>query len=236
MKQTIIGLFCLMLLTTGQFNQDVRPKDIDPEDLPDVPAFQDEATREFLVSTEEVEPGFYLMESRLEGYQMLFPAGGRYLQDISSIRNQGNVETVTFEDFDEEIEIKISGQVKYHRNQSYLENSDLSDPEFMIDIIRGRNGYEGDFEKRERADKVIYYGEEPITFEEEGHISEAYGYVGYIESNEKKYLAIDYNFFILCFNDNEEICSKEINAKQKQIEKMIDSITFIYQEEVDRDE
>ncbi|MBM7540249.1 hypothetical protein [Amphibacillus cookii] len=232
MKKMIafIGLFYL-LLGGCQMNQDVRPKDIDPEDLPDVPAFQDEATRAFLVSTEEVEPGFYLMESKVEGFQMLFPAGGVYLQDISSITNQGNVETFTFEDFNEEINVKVVGQIRYQQDQSYL--ADLND---MLVVVRGRTGFEGDFRRRETSDEIIFFGSEPRTFQEEGYISEAYAHVGYIESKEKDFLAIDYNFSILCFNDDEDVCSKEINAKQKQVEKMIDSITFIHQEEVDRDE
>ncbi|WP_017470470.1 hypothetical protein [Amphibacillus jilinensis] len=216
--------------------QDVRPKDIDPEDLPDVPAFQDEATREFLVSTEEVEPGFYLMESRLEGYQMLFPAGGRYLQDISSISNQGNVETVTFEDFDEEISAKIRGQIRYHRNQSYLANPNLTYPDFMLDDVRARTGYEGAFEQEKMEDKVVYFGSQPLTFQEEGYVSEAYIHVGYIEPRTDQYLAIDYSFSLFCYRENAEGCSQNIADKEEQISKMIDSITFIYQEEADSDE
>ncbi len=226
----IIGLFCLMLLTTDQFNQDVRPKDIDPEYLPDVPAFQDEATREFLVSTEEVEPGFYLMESRLEGYQMMFPENGVFSVDFSSISDQ-NVETFTFKDTSMDKDIHVSGQVRYHRNQSYLANID-----FMLNSVKGRNGYEGKFEKSSTEDKDIYHGEELLTVEAGDNISDVYRYVGYIESKENDFLAIDYNFSIFCFNDKEEVCLSGVNAKKDQVEKMIDSISFINQEEAERNE
>ncbi|MBM7540488.1 hypothetical protein [Amphibacillus cookii] len=231
MKKMIafIGLFFL-LLGGCQMNQDVRPKDIDPEDLPDVPAFQDEATREFLVSTEEVDPGFYLMESKLEGFQMLLPENGVYSKLTSAISNQ-DIETFSFESRNDSIDIHVIGQVKYHRNQAYL-----ADSNDMLVVIRERTGYDGEFKKKESQDKNIYYGEELKALEVNNNSSDIYSYHGYIESKEEDFLAIDYNFSIFCFSDDNEICLKEINAKQKQVEKIIDSITFINQEEADRDD
>ncbi|MBM7540486.1 hypothetical protein [Amphibacillus cookii] len=232
MKKMIafIGLFFL-LLGGCQMNQDVRPKDIDPENLPDVPAFQDAATREFLVSTEEVEPGLYLMESKLEGFQMWFPAGGVYFEEISSITNDGNVEVFTFTSFYEDQNIELEGQIRYHRNQSYLEK-----PDFMLDSIKNITGYQGKFDSKETSEKNIYYGEEPIEIKEPGYLSDIYGYVGYMESKQRDYLAIDYNFTLFCYEDNANYCKEQMSEKKELAKKLIDSITFIYDEEDDHDE
>src|SRR5699024_7478237 len=46
---------------------------MDPEDLPDVTAFQDDFTREVMSSTEEVGEGYYLFESKTGGYTMWYP-------------------------------------------------------------------------------------------------------------------------------------------------------------------
>ncbi|MBM7540490.1 hypothetical protein [Amphibacillus cookii] len=230
MKKMIafIGLFFL-LLGGCQMNQDVRPKDIDPEDLPDVPAFQDEATREFLVSTEEVESGFYLMESKLEGFQMLFPENGIYTK-LTSSTSDGKIETFNFKDINNGKDVHIIGQVKYHRDQEYLAN-----PDEMLLAISGRNNFEDEFKMKETLSKEIYYGEGSKKIEHDGDETEVYSYIGYIKSRDKEYLGIDYNFYILCFN-KDEICSKRVSEKKDQVEKIIDSITFINQEEVDRDD
>lgn len=46
------------------------------QDVPDVHAFHDSFTRDFLQSTEETEEGFYSFLSKTEKYKMDFPAGG----------------------------------------------------------------------------------------------------------------------------------------------------------------
>ena len=43
---------------------------------PNVRAFQDPFTKKFLISTNEVLPGYYPFLSKTGGYEMAFPAGG----------------------------------------------------------------------------------------------------------------------------------------------------------------
>ncbi|WP_017470471.1 hypothetical protein [Amphibacillus jilinensis] len=228
--RAFIGLF-LLLLAGCQMNQDVRPKDIDPEDLPDVPAFQDEATREFLVSTEEVEPGLYLIESKLQGFQMLFPEEGIYSKSLSTIENQGKFEMFTYEEFSDDRELQVGGKIRYRLHQSYLPN-----PDFELDRIRRRTDFQGEFNLKETSDKKIYFGEEMKTVEADSNEQEVNNFYGYIESKGKDFLTVEYYFFIFCFNDDKDICLKKVDEKKEQIQKIIDSITFIYQEEADRDE
>ncbi|QKY70148.1 hypothetical protein [Lentibacillus sp. CBA3610] len=57
-------------------NQNTKPSEMDPEDLPDVRAFNDEFTRDFLQSVEEIRDGYYPFLSGTGKYKMDFPAGG----------------------------------------------------------------------------------------------------------------------------------------------------------------
>ena len=82
----------------GNQEEAVKPKDMDPKDLPQVPAFQDEKTREYMASTKEVEPGYYLLESKLKGFTMLFPEDGEYEAELSS-NNGKNIESLAFNSF-----------------------------------------------------------------------------------------------------------------------------------------
>ncbi|TKD70793.1 hypothetical protein [Pseudalkalibacillus hwajinpoensis] len=52
------------------------PENLDPEELPQVRAFEDEFTRGFLQSTVESKEGYYPFLSDTGNYEMNFPAGG----------------------------------------------------------------------------------------------------------------------------------------------------------------
>lgn len=56
-------------------NHDIQ--DADPKDLPDTIAMQDDFTREFMASAEEIEEGYYLFESKTAGYTMLYPVNSK---------------------------------------------------------------------------------------------------------------------------------------------------------------
>src|SRR5690606_26543949 len=73
-------LFILMTLLIGGGCDTVGRKDIsvmDSAELPNVVAFQDDFTREFMASTEEVEEGYYLFKSKTGGYTMLYPENAK---------------------------------------------------------------------------------------------------------------------------------------------------------------
>src|SRR5699024_2142145 len=64
-------LIILIIGGCGLMEKDVA--EMDPKDLPDVRAFQDDFTREFMTSIEPVEDGYYEFESKTGGYTMKFP-------------------------------------------------------------------------------------------------------------------------------------------------------------------
>lgn len=65
-----------------------------PSKLPNAEAFQDEYTRQFMYSTEEVKEGYYLFESLTEKYMMDFPEDGIVMDHIKTEDNTS--ETITF--------------------------------------------------------------------------------------------------------------------------------------------
>jgi hypothetical protein len=84
-KKGSLILFILCLLLIGgcggmeQNNQGeastVKPSEMDETDLPKNRAFEQEFTRGFLQSTEEIEDGYYPFVSGTGRYKMWFPAG-----------------------------------------------------------------------------------------------------------------------------------------------------------------
>ncbi|MEC1620603.1 lipoprotein YvcA [Bacillus mojavensis] len=235
MKKIIFICFSLLLALTGGCSmndneknsknnenktESVKPKDMDPKDLPQVPAFQDEKTREYMVSTKEEEPGYYLLESKLKGFRMLFPADGEYVPDMSSTGD--NEETIVFDSFNKKTNIQYDGQLDYHQDKSFANDKDT-----MLDIVSGRNGYKGKYGERELSDKIVYSAQKKSVFDDvDGKNNYSYRFFGYVKSTKKDYLGIEYSFRFACYKDEEPCSLKEEEARQK-VQKIIDSITFL---------
>lgn len=134
--------------------QNEKEKFTNKDELPKTEAFQHEFTREFLVSTEEVEEGYYLFESKTGGYQMLFPInatvdGGRFY----SKSEDNTLETV-----------HISGSygnenINYYIKIRYEKGNYTNKIDSNLNLISKLYDYEGDFEEYTVAGKSIYFGE-----------------------------------------------------------------------------
>lgn len=235
MKKIIYICFSLLLALTGgcSMNENdknstndnkteaVKPKDMDPKDLPQVPAFQDEKTREYMVSTKEEEPGYYLLESKLKGFRMLFPEDGEYLPDYSA-SNGENSESIGFQSYNEKSNILLDAQISYYNKSSFI-----NEPETMLDQISNENGYKGNFKKQQTDGKVVYAATKKSNFKNSDRkYNFSYRYFGYIKSNEEEYLGIVYSFIVRCKKDDKPCILDEARAKEKT-DKLIDSITFL---------
>ncbi|NPC94501.1 lipoprotein YvcA [Bacillus sp. WMMC1349] len=229
MKKMIIICFTLILVVTGgcsiNDNQNskteaVKPIDMDPKDLPKVPAFQDEKTREYMASTKEVEPGYYLLESKLKGFTMLFPKNEEILPNLSS--NDGeNYESIVFEGHNSKTNIYISGDLSYYYKTSIVDNIEM-----MLDAVKGQNGYKGDFDKIKKPGKEIYFAyKKNVHDNPDRKYNDSYRYFGYINSTEVKHSGIDFSFIINCHDDKKPCVLNEEKVKT-EAKKMIDSITF----------
>ncbi|MDM5303384.1 lipoprotein YvcA [Bacillus subtilis] len=234
MKNIILISFSLLLALTGGCSMNdneknstnnnkteaIKPKDTDPKDLPQVPAFQDEKTREYMVSTKEEEPGYYLLESKLKGFRMLFPEEAKYVSKFSSVGK--NKETIIFDSFNKKTNIQYDGQLDYHREKSFANDKDT-----MLDIVSGRNSYKGKFEERELSDKIVYSAQKKSIFDDgDGKNHFSYRFFGYVKSTKEDYVGIEYSFRFVCYSDEED-CSLKNDEARKKVQKLIDSITFL---------
>ncbi|MEN2440528.1 lipoprotein YvcA [Bacillus sp. JR_21] len=228
MKKTILLCFSLLLALTGgcsmsvsdkyttKYNKTeaVKPKDMDPKDLPQVPAFQDEKTREYMVSTKEEQPGYYLLESKLQGFRMLFPEDAEYSDSETSKTN----ESLFFDSFNKKTNIVMNASVKFYQNESFI-----NEPENMLDIISGKNEYKGDFEKLETKDKDIYFASRQENFDKEE--TPSYIFLGYIKSKKQDYLGMEYSFMFSC-SANVNTCKQNPKDNEEKVKKIINSTTF----------
>ncbi|MFC1286538.1 lipoprotein YvcA [Bacillus paralicheniformis] len=240
MKKMMILCFSIILIFTGgcsmndsqngkNGNQEeaVKPKDMNPKDLPQVPAFQDEKTREYMASTKEVEPGYYLLESKLKGFTMMFPEDGKYLSRRSSLKGK-NKESIGFGSYDQATNILFDGHLTYHSGASYA-----NERETMLDIVRGKNGYKGEFEEKTSDDKVIYFAHmKDVDDDVDRKYNFTYSYFGYAKSIEADSTSLEYTFTFSCKKDDQP-CSLDESKTRKKVEKMINSITFLKKEKLD---
>jgi hypothetical protein len=198
-----------------------RPKDMDPQDLPQVTAFQDEKTREFMVSTKEEEPGYYLLEGKSKKFRMLFPENGEYLERVSSFLNK-NEETIAFTSYDIESNISLEMSVMYYNGHSFVTNL-----ETMLDIVSGKNGYDGEYQREEVNDIEVYYSVFKNVHEDiKRKYNYSYRYFGFIKPIEQNKKAIEFSIRFGCKNDN-QACSLEENYVKEESSKIIKSIQFL---------
>ncbi|WP_253907723.1 lipoprotein YvcA [Bacillus sp. WMMC1349] len=229
MKKMIIICFTLILAVTSGCNindnqnsktEAVKPIDMDPKDLPKVPAFQDKTTREYMASTKEVEPGYYLLESKLKGFKMLFPERGEIIPDLTMNKGEKQ-ENIEFESYNPKTNVLSSAAVNYLYNTDFVE-----DHEIMLDTIRGKNGYKGSFTKTDKLKKQVYFAYKKIVFNDlDRKFNFTHSYFGYVKSTEEKNLGAEFSFMFNCQKDNKPCSLKEEDVRKKA-KKMIYSITF----------
>jgi len=154
-------------------NEELLPKDMNPADLPEGRAFEDEFTRSFLQSTEEIMPGYYPFLAMNGKYTMGFPKEGLITKpDYSSKENQ---ESLIFTIWEEDADIFTSISVKYHgyinpgfeeSNKSTLETHLKTKLQFEEIPGEDQTLYVSYFERKQEANEEIY------------------GYAGYLQNNE----------------------------------------------------
>ncbi|MCY7891880.1 lipoprotein YvcA [Bacillus vallismortis] len=235
MKRIILICISLLLVLTGGCGMNdneksitnnnkteaVKPKDMDPKNLPKVPAFQDEKTREYMVSTKEEEPGYYVLESKLKGFRMLFPEEAKYLSRRSSLTGK-HKESIGFNSYDKDTNVMFDGHVTYYKEESFVD-----EPEIMLDIVSGKNDYKGEYKKSSNKNKDIYFGKKKDIFENiDRKYNDSYSYFGYVKSLEEDNLGVEYAFTFGCKNENQPCSLEEEKAKNK-VEKLIHSISFL---------
>src|SRR5690625_3584854 len=200
----------IILLGGCQMNngdQDIKPSEMNPEDLPDVRAFEDEFTRCFLQSTEETRSGYYPFLSGTGKYEMDFPAGGVIGEKGYTKRNTG------IENFIIGVESE-NGNMQI--NTSY--NSIRDDDEKHLKSIEQNFSEELNFEMENIEDRTVYLTENPSESES------YYVLIGYVQ-NQKESGGVEMRFIV------EKNLNEEVSNIKKDVRDILKSIKFINNEE-----
>ncbi|MFS0752094.1 hypothetical protein [Oceanobacillus sp. 1P07AA] len=102
--------------------KNVSPLEMNAEDLPDVPALQDEFTREFIQSTEPVREGFYPFLSKSKSFTMDFPEEMVVNYKFHNIGPNNRSETITFSHIDRGEEVFLNFSLDYYKGEPIEEN------------------------------------------------------------------------------------------------------------------
>lgn len=190
------------------------------DELPNTEAFQDEFTREFLVSTEEVEPGYYLFESGTGGYRMLFPtnavAGGPGFYEKD---DENTFESIGISGRYEEEHIIFSIKVKYEK-ASYTNRI-----EDNLEALAGTFDYEGEFQEYQSGDNIIFLGEHIDDLSDIAEGAFYYVFLAYIKSRSTDQ-AVSITYSSTCRKNAPE-CNIDRDVEINRAKKIFESIEFI---------
>lgn len=167
---SLIFIISIILLSGCQVNsegQSSKPSEMAPDELPDVRAFEDEFTREFLQSTEETRPGYYPFLSGTGKYEMNFPAGGIIGEKGYAVKND------TSEGYLIGIEHRNYSETSININYDRFKN--ISELDSYLQNLEKRIGLEVEFDIYEDDNKVLYYSEYTRS-------NEFINYVGYVQN------------------------------------------------------
>ncbi|WP_078394700.1 hypothetical protein [Shouchella patagoniensis] len=173
-------------------------------------AAEDEFTREFLVSTEEEEEGFYRMRGELGGFEMLIPKDALISDLLHAIENQKG-ETLIYtmnndlEKKQHDVQVMYMGQYPEGTEHNYL------------NVFKREMGFDGDFSYTEINDLEAHYG----SLEYVDDYGPVIKYFGYLFSKEKDQ-AISFVFGAFC--QGEEECVIDLEEESKLAEKIMNSI------------
>ncbi len=220
MKPKIVfSVFILFLLAGCNVLGQKDISEMDPAELPDVIAFQDDFTREFMSSLEEVEDGYYLFESKTGGYTMMYPENATMNQTYYQ-KNKDTFETIQFGHSNENAEIP------FYVRATYDKNKDTKNTDIYLDLLSSSISYEGEFEQLEYTDKDIYFGtmKHVTELEDLSEKSSTYRFFGFIQSKNNDQ-AVRYTLNVLC--DDEEIgCDYDLDSIENGVKKVMESIEF----------
>lgn len=189
---------------------------MDPEKLPNLPAFQDDFTREFIGSTEEIEEGFYLFQSKTGKYTMMYPANAKMQRTFYGFTGE-NYEKLRYAGGDEE----VTGAT-YTVDLSFKHNKDTIRLDTHLSVVSRGVRYEGDFEKIETDDTEIYFARNTIPVD--GERIGSYNFFGVVKSKESN-KTLNYNYMVYC-ERNTKSCDYDIKGIEKHVKKLMKSVTF----------
>ena len=189
---------------------------------PEVPAFEDEFTREFLPSTEEVEEGYYLFESKTGGYQMLFPENAR-VSKFGYERNGDGFEFLRYDHPYDNDQIYVRHTLTYniHEREDFERILNI-----RLKLLSERVGYDGDYEKLETPDKDIYYAHSIQNVKVDNESHSVLRTFAYIVPKEGMF-TLEFTHSSSCNREIEAInCPIDPEEQKEDAFKMMESVKF----------
>ncbi|HLR63332.1 MAG TPA: hypothetical protein VK097_12955 [Lentibacillus sp.] len=189
-------------------DQNKKPSEMNPEDLPDVRAFSDEFTLDFLQSTEETRDGYYPFLSGTGNYKVDFPAEGEIDERMYSIKEKRH----------EEVPISIKDDTGFSMQITYYSHHKADQINSYLENFKLLIGYDGDFRKLEKKNQSLYY----TGFERNGFRS----YAGNVQ-NEKGTGGIEVVYDIDCRDKKEKTCSENKQDDEERVMEWLESVQFV---------
>lgn len=216
-KYFIYLIFCISVLVIGGCGMTGNEK-VEKEKVvgsaPETRALQDEFTKEFLTSGEEVQEGYYQFKSKTDGFTMLFPKDGE-VSSASYERNENLYESFSFG------ENKEDENLAFYYMVTYEDRPITNDVDANLSLLSSYANYEGDYEEFEENGHTFYYAED--VYEVDG--DKAYNYFTYIKSNNSDQ-AVRFFARSSC-KDFAEECSPEQDSIKDKFLMMMKSVSFL---------
>src|SRR5699024_7573708 len=209
MYRNTIALIFIFILTGCALGDSPLPSEMNPKDLPEGRAFEDEFTRSLIQSTEEVSPGYYPFEAKNQTYKMTFPKDG--LTDTFGYTSEHDFESIVFNDYEEGKPFSAIIDVKYY--DSYKPDTDIDRRKKSFEE---HLGYSLEFEQISETDETYYIAPKVEEYDEESGLT-LFGLVAYIQNkNEAGGINVIYSFY--CEENCEQVKEEELNKAKDWIQ------------------
>ncbi|WZY00067.1 hypothetical protein NSQ26_12380 [Bacillus sp. FSL W7-1360] len=191
-------------------------------------ALDDEFTSKFIDRDVKVDDGFHFFESENGHYTMWFPEG-YYLSDDAQMYASKDYHEILSMYEKEELENVFSGTIY----TTYSGGEEITQGRIDLDlrILLEDASYNGEYEKIETDDTIIYYGSSHHTLEDKKGVlsdpKESYAntYFALIQNKEgNKTLTVDYRLF--CPNEDESACGNNGEEEASFFDTFIRNIKF----------
>lgn len=217
-KRSVLLIFAAIFLVGGcdvLGRNDKERTEVEKENI-QTAAWQDEFTREFLISSEETEEGYYTFKSGTGGYTMLYPVNA-VMDDIYYQRSENYYEEIYFGESrkDENYTYALTGHFEDRGITEWINEN--------LELLSETPITTEDFKKYTIDDNDIYFAEYKLTANdnENGYYLVFLCYVK-SRSNHK---AIHFRFSSTCLSETEE-CKLEVNEERERARKIFHSVHF----------
>lgn len=187
------------------------------QNSPATAALQDEFTKKFIQSSEEVEKGYHQFTSATNGYKMLFPINAT-IDDVFYEKTAEDYEAIYFGEERKEDNIGYSVKSIYENEKS----TEWTDSYLQL-LIGSSNLQPEDFEQYTVDDKLIYFAEEEFKINDKAN-GTAYIFLSLIKSQTtNQTVSIEYT--ASCTDETLE-CNFDVEEERQKAKKLIHSISF----------